>query len=152
MTRSIILMAMMILSAVQASAADGLITIRSSNAVDVTIDRFEAEIKSKGMMVFARIDHAAGAAQARLALRPTDLLIFGNPKVGTLLMQANQTIGIDLPLKILAWEDVSGVVWLSYNDPGWLGKRHGLDGASASTTDAMSAMLDAVSRKATASP
>ena len=152
MTRSIVLIAVMILSAAQAGAADGLITIRSSNAVNATIDRFEAQIKSKGMTIFARIDHAAGASKAGLALRPTDLLIFGNPKVGTLLMEANQTMGIDLPLKVLAWEDASGVVWLSYNDPSWLAKRHGLDSASTSTTDAIGALLDAISRKATASP
>ena len=80
------------------------------------------------MTVFAHIDHAAGATAAGLALNPTDLLIFGNAKGGTPLMQAVQTIGIDLPLKILVWQDAAGQTWLSYNDPHWLAKRHGIDG------------------------
>src|SRR6516225_1827663 len=90
------------------------------------MDRLEAEIKAKGITVFARIDHAAGAAQAGLSLRPTEVLIFGNAKAGTPLMQSNQTIGIDLPLKALVWQDADGKVWLSYNAPSWLAQRHGL--------------------------
>jgi uncharacterized protein (DUF302 family) len=91
-------------------AADGLITIPSSNSVKATLDRLESEVKARGIAVFARIDHAAGATRAGLALRPTELLIFGNAIAGTPLMQAAQTIGIDLPLKALAWEDASGRV------------------------------------------
>jgi uncharacterized protein (DUF302 family) len=98
-------------------------------------DRLEAEIKAKGMTVFARIDHAAGAAELGLPLRPTELLIFGNAKAGTPLMQANQAIGIDLPLKALVFEDAAGTVWLSYNDPRWLAQRHGI-GAVTQTVDA----------------
>src|SRR6516164_546572 len=101
-----------------AMAADGLTTIPSSYGPKETMDRLEAEIKAKGMTVFARIDHAAGAAQAGLSLRPTEVLIFGNAKAGTPLMQSNQTIGIDLPLKALVWQDADGKVWLSYNEPG----------------------------------
>ena len=108
-------------------AADGLITIPSSGTVEAMLDRLEREVKARGIAVFARIDHAAGAASAGLAMRPTELLIFGNATAGTPLMQATQTIGIDLPLKALAWEDALGRVWLSYNDPGWLAHRHGLD-------------------------
>jgi uncharacterized protein (DUF302 family) len=89
-----------------------------------------------------------GAAQVGLALRPTELLIFGNAAAGTPLMQAAQTIGIDLPLKVLAWEDASGRVWLSYNDPGWLAQRHGLDRAAG----AMTAMLASIAQKAAAPP
>ena len=133
-------------------AADGLITIPSSNNVEATLDRLESEVKARGVAVFARIDHAAGAAQAGLALRPTEVLIFGNATAGTPLMQTAQTIGIDLPLKALAWEDASGRVWLSYNDPGWLAQRHGLDGASAATTHAMTAMLASIAQKAAAAP
>jgi uncharacterized protein (DUF302 family) len=90
------------------------------------MDRLEAEVKAKGLTVFARINHAAGAAEVALSLRPTELLIFGNAKGGTPLMQSNQTVGIDLPLKVLVWEDASGNTWLSYNDPSWIAKRHGM--------------------------
>src|SRR5271170_3987223 len=101
---------------VQAMAADGLITIASSNGPKDTMARLEAEVKAKGLTVFAHVDHAAGAAAAGVTLRPTDLLIFGNAKGGTPLMQSVQTIGIDLPMKVLVWQDVSGKTWLSYND------------------------------------
>lgn len=91
-------------------AADGLTTIPSGYGPKETMDRLETEIKARGMTVFARIDHAAGAAQVGLTLRPTELLIFGSAKAGTPLMQSNQTIGIDLPLKVLVWEDATGVI------------------------------------------
>ena len=94
-------------------AADGLITMASSFSAKETMDRLEAEVKAKGLTVFARIDHAAGAIEAGLPLRPTAVLIFGNAKGGTPLMQANQAIGIDLPLKALVFEDAAGKVWLS---------------------------------------
>jgi len=105
---------------------DGLTTIASRHSVKVTIDRLAADLAAKGITVFARIDHAGGAAAVGMALRPTEVLIFGNPKAGTPLMQANQTIGIDLPLKVLAWEDAAGKVWLTYNEPAWLAERHKL--------------------------
>src|SRR5216684_7281579 len=109
----------------RAMAAQGLTTIPSSYGPKDTMDRLEAEVRTKGMTVFARIDHAAGAAAAGLALRPTEVLIFGNAKAGTPLMQAVQTIGLDLPLRALVWQDASGKTWLSYNDPAWLAQRHG---------------------------
>jgi uncharacterized protein (DUF302 family) len=114
----------------EAMAADGLITLRSSHAPKDTMNRLETEIRAKGLAVFARIDHAAGAAEVGLSLRPTELLIFGDARGGTPLMQAVQTIGIDLPLKALVWQDASGTIWLSYNDPNWLAKRHGLGARS----------------------
>src|SRR6266446_1491967 len=123
------LIAVICLWGVQAMAADGLITMRSNYGPKETMDRLEAEVKAKGLTVFARIDHAAGAAEVGLSLRPTELLIFGNAKGGTPLMQSMQTIGIDLPLKALVWQDGSGRTWLSYNDPGWLAKRHEVAGA-----------------------
>jgi uncharacterized protein (DUF302 family) len=101
-------------------AADGLITITSRYGPEETMNRFEAAVTAKGMTVFARIDHAAGATAVGLSLRPTELLIFGNAKAGTPLMQSVQAVGIDLPLKALVWQDASGNTWLSYNDPGWL--------------------------------
>jgi uncharacterized protein (DUF302 family) len=117
-----------------------------------TMDRLEAEIKARGMTVFARVDHAAGAAEVALSLRPTELLIFGNARGGTPLMQSNQTVGIDLPLKALVWQDASGKTWLSYNDPSWLAKRHGLGPEVDPAVNAMAAALSAVARKATISP
>ena len=107
-------------------SVNGLVTITSHHSVSNTIDRVAAAATAVGMAVFARIDHAAGAKAVGLVLRPTELLIFGNAKTGTPLMQSRQTIGIDLPLKVLAWEDDAGQVWLSHNDPAWLAGRHGL--------------------------
>jgi uncharacterized protein (DUF302 family) len=133
-------------------AADGLTTVPSSFGPKETMDRLEAGVKAKGLTVFARIDHAAGAAEVGLPLQPTELLIFGNARGGTPLMQANQTIGIDLPLKALAWQDASGKTWLSYNDPGWLAKRHGLGGEVDATVGALAAALNAFAKAATTSP
>jgi uncharacterized protein (DUF302 family) len=133
-------------------AADGLTSVRSSHGPTDTMNRLEAEVKAKGMTVFARIDHAAGAAEVGLSLQPTELLIFGNAKAGTPLMQSTQTIGIDLPLKALVWQDASGDTWLSYNDPSWLAKRHGLGHEVEATVNAMTAALDAIARTATAPP
>ena len=122
-------------------AADGFITIASSRSVKDTIDRLESELQARNITVFARIDHAANATKIGLALRPTDLLIFGNAKAGTPLMQANQAIGIDLPLKALAWQDAAGKVWLAWNDPAWLARRHRLASDSEATTRAMATLL-----------
>jgi uncharacterized protein (DUF302 family) len=133
-------------------AANGLITIRSSYGPEETMNRFEAEVLASGMTVFAHIDHAAGAAAVGLPLRPTDLLIFGNAKGGTPLMQQVQTIGIDLPLKALVWQDASGTTWLSYNDPASAAQRHGLDDTAKATINAMTSALEAIADKATASP
>jgi uncharacterized protein (DUF302 family) len=107
-----------------ANADDGLVKVKSAHSVTETLDRLEKAVTEKGMTVFARIDHVEGAAKAGMPLRPTELLIFGNPKVGTLLMQSNQSAGIDLPLKALAWQDRNGDVWLVYNEPGYLASRH----------------------------
>jgi uncharacterized protein (DUF302 family) len=132
-------------------AADGLTTLRSGYGPRDTMNRLEAEVKARGMTVFARIDHAAGAADAGLSLRPTELLIFGNAKAGTPLMQSVQAIGIDLPLKALVWQDASGDTWLSYNDPAWLAQRHGLASEIATVIGNMAAVLAAVTKAATSS-
>jgi uncharacterized protein (DUF302 family) len=108
-------------------AADGLITVKSSRSVGATMERVEALAKLRGMTVFARIDHAAGAAKIGKTLRPTQVIIFGNPKGGTPFIECAQTVGIDLPLKVLVWEDASGVVWLGYNDLAYLAQRHGAE-------------------------
>ncbi len=123
---------------------DGLVTVPSTHDVKETIDRLENDMKSKGMTIFARIDHAAGAKAVGLSLRPTELLIFGNAKAGTPLMQAHQTLGIDLPLKALAWEDAAGKVWLSYNDPGWLAARHGAQSNGGEAGEAAKQMTAAL--------
>ena len=122
-------------------ATQGLTTIPSSYGPQETINRLETAVKAKGMTVFARIDHAAGAAGVGETLRPTELLIFGNPKAGTPLMQAGQTIGIDLPLKALVWQDAAGKTQVSYNEPGWLAKRHGLGHETDGTVANMTGML-----------
>ena len=132
-------------------AADGLTTIPSSYGPKDTMNRLEAAVKAKGMTIFARIDHAAGASAAGLSLRPTEVLIFGNAKAGTPLMQSVQTIGLDLPLKVLVWQDISGKTWLSYNDPAWLAKRHGLSGEAEAAVDVITAALHAVATAATTS-
>jgi uncharacterized protein (DUF302 family) len=128
---------------------NGLITVSSAHSAKETLDRIETELKSRGMTVFARIDHAAGAKEVGLTLAPTELLIFGNARAGTPLMQARQQIGIDLPLRALAWQDADGKTWLSYNDPAWLAKRHGLGKGVAHAVDAMSAALAATAKTAT---
>lgn len=109
-----------------ALAADGLIAVKSPHSVVATMDRLEALVKQRDLTVFARIDHAAGASKIGQTLRPTMLLIFGSPQGGTPFMQCAQTAGIDLPLKVLVWEDASGQVWLGYNDPAYLASRHGV--------------------------
>ena len=133
-------------------AADGLITIPSSYGAKDTADRLDAAIKARGMTVFSRIDHAAGAAESGLSLRPTELLVFGNAKGGTPLMQSNQLIGIDLPLKALVWQDETGKTWLSYNDPSWLAKRHELGLGLDPPVNAMGAGSSAITREAAGSP
>ena len=130
-------------------AAQGLTTIPSSYGPKDTMDRLKAAVEAKGMTVFARIDHAAGASAVGQSLPPTEVLIFGNAKGGTPLMQSVQAIGLDLPLKALVWQDPSGRTWLSYNDPDWLAKRYGLSGETAAAVGIITAALDAVARAAT---
>ena len=132
-------------------ADNGLTTIASQHGVKDTIDRLEAAVRTKGMTVFARVDHAAGAAAIGLALRPTELIIFGNARGGTPLMQLEQTIGIDLPLKALAWEDASGKAWLSYNEPAWLAARHGIAEDGGAVAKTLSGVLAALAKEAAGS-
>ena len=122
--RFILAVAMMALAGV-VSAADGLVTLKSPHHVKDTMNRLEEAVKQRGLNVFARVDHAAGAAKVGKTLRPTEVLIFGNPQAGTPFMECEQTVGIDLPLKALVWEDAGAQVWVGYNDPGYLAQRHG---------------------------
>jgi len=109
-------------------AGEGMISVKSAHSVAVTADRLEKILQSKGMTVFTRIDHAAGARKAGKDLLPTELVIFGNPKVGTPLMQCSRSIAVDLPQKALIWQDAAGQVWFSYNDPQFLALRHNTQG------------------------
>lgn len=120
--------AAVVLSAVLsvANAAEGLVAIKSPHGAKATMDKLEELVKQRGLNVFARIDHAAGAAKVGKSLRPTELLIFGNPQGGTPFMECAQSVGIDLPLKALVWEDAAGQVWLGYNAPAFLAQRHGV--------------------------
>jgi uncharacterized protein (DUF302 family) len=107
-------------------ADNGIISIKSSYDVKTTVDRLENILREKGMTVFLRINHAEGAQKVGKKLRPTELIIFGNPKVGTPLMQCGQSVAIDLPQKALIWRDEAEQVWLSYNDPKYLASRHSI--------------------------
>jgi len=135
------------MSTVNETHIEGLATIASNFGPKETIDRLETEVHSNGMDVFARVDHATGAAEVGLTLRPTELIMFGNARGGTPLMQSVQTIGIDLPLKALIWEDAAGKTWISYNEPGWIAQRHGVSDAQPVVTK-MVDLLSAISRKA----
>ena len=125
---------------------EGLKTAQSNFGPQETMDRLEREILAHGMRVFRRINHAAMAAEVGLELLPSELIMFGNPRVGTSLMQASQTIGIDLPLKALVWQDAAGKTWLSYNDPAWLAMRHKVGGAEH-IIDGMSQTLSDIAAK-----
>lgn len=113
---------------------DGLIRLASPYSVGDTADRLQHRLEAKGMTLFARIDHSAGASAAGLSLPPTQLLIFGNPKVGTALMQCAQSVAIDLPQKVLISQHADGQVWLSYNDPAYLARRHQIQGCDVVLT------------------
>lgn len=130
------------------AAADGLIDLKSPHNAKATMDRLESVVKERGLNVFARIDHAAGASKIGKTLRPTELLIFGNPQGGTPFMECAQTVGIDLPLKALVWDDAAGQTWLSYNDPAYLGQRHGA--AQCPSVEALRKALAGLSQAAVA--
>jgi len=127
---------------------DGMIVKSSMNSVTKTMDRLEEVLKSKGITIFLRLDHAAGAQKVGNQLRPTQLLIFGNPKLGSPLMMSKQSIGIDLPLKAVAWEDADGKVWLGYNTPDFLSKRHHINDRQK-VVNKMTKVLDKFSQFAT---
>lgn len=121
---------------------EGLTTVPSNFGPQETMARVETEIVARGMTVFARINHAALATEAGLTLRQTNVILFGNPRGGTPVMQASQTMGIDLSLRALVWQDASGKTWLSYNEPAWLAKRHEARGGERAITAMESALAD----------
>ena len=128
------------------SADAGIIRLRSAHTVAATIERLEALLKARGVMVFARIDFSGDAARAGLTLRPQQLLLFGNPKAGTPLMVAVPAVGLDLPLKALVWEDASGAVTVAYNDPAYVLRRHGVPDTLLANLAAASALIEAAAR------
>jgi uncharacterized protein (DUF302 family) len=124
------------------NAPEGLITLPSPRSPKETMDKLEASVKEKGFAVVARVDHAAAATRVGKTLRPTELLIFGNPAGGTPMMECAQTTGIDLPLKALVWSDAAGKTMLSYNDPSYLAKRHAAPDCAAAAN--MGKALDGI--------
>jgi uncharacterized protein (DUF302 family) len=126
----------------------GLVTLVSAHDFATTLDRLVTALEAKSITIFARIDHAANAVNVGLALRPTTLVVFGNPAAGTPLMQAGQTAGIDLPLKVLIWLDEDQTVKLTYNDPAWIAARHQLGHLTEQAVKAMAGALDALARHA----
>jgi uncharacterized protein (DUF302 family) len=131
---------------------DGLTAVASRFGAKETMDRLEAEVKAKGLTVFARVDHAGGAAAVGMQLRPTEVLLFGNARGGTALMQSNQTAGIDLPLKALVYQDAAGRVWLAYNNPDWIAQRHELGEAVAANVQALTKTLEGLAAAAVGEP
>ena len=115
----------MMVPAVQ--AAEGMLTVQSAHSVADTVNRLETALSAAGFKIFARVDHGAGAKSVDMPLPPTELLIFGKPEAGTKLMQSQRTVGIELPLKYLVWEDAEGKVTVGWNDPAWFTQRHGID-------------------------
>ena len=132
-----------------AQTPDGLIAIKSPHSAKDTANRLEEMAKARNLNIFARIDHAAGAARINKTLRPTEVLIFGNPQGGTPLMECAQSVGIDLPLKALVWEDAQNQVWLGYNDPAYLMARHGAKdcAAAGNVGNALKGLAEAVVAK-----
>ena len=149
MRRSILIFVFSSLVTVSAHAVDGLINVQSAHDVKTTADKLENVLNNKGMTVFKRIDHAAGAERVGQNLRPTELIIFGNPKIGSKLMKCSQSIAIDLPQKALIWQDVNGDVWLSYNEPNYLAGRHKTSGCEKVFTKIAGALAK-FAQKATA--
>ena len=131
---------------------DGMIALPSSFGPTETMKRLEEAVVARGIAIFGHIDHAAAAAKVGLELRPTEVLIFGNPTAGTPLMQAAQTMGIDLPLRALVWQDDDGKTWLAYNDPSWLARRHGADRGTDRVLNTMAAALTDIVHEAAGSP
>jgi uncharacterized protein (DUF302 family) len=128
---------------------EGLIVRSSDFDPKETMERLVSAITRRAAAVLARVDHAAAASAVGLALRPTEVVIFGNPRAGTPLMQAAQTMGIDLPLRALVWRDEGGRTWLGYNDPAWLARRHGAEAGHELSLRAMTDFLVAVAQEAT---
>ena len=130
-----------------ATIDSGITRITSQHSVTTTIERLESLLKERGVMVFARIDFSGDAARAGLTMLPEQMLIFGNPKAGTPLMQSVPAVGLDLPLKALVWQDKSGQTQVAYNDPQYIIRRHGLDAAFAANLAAVVPLIERAARE-----
>jgi len=128
---------------------NGIINKSTKHTVDEALAKLQSILQAKGVTIFALIDHSGEAAKVGMEMHPTKLVIFGNPKGGTALMQDRQSAGIDLPLKALVWQGADGKVWLSYNDPAWIAQRHGLGAASAGAVEAMGKALAVIAAEVT---
>ena len=148
MINNISLAVAVLFASTHAYAVESLINVESHYSAKETADRFESIIKDKGFTVFARIDHQKNAAGVNLTLRPTEVIIFGNPNIGTQLMQCNQLVAIDLPQKVLVSEDADNKVWLSYNNPQYIKQRHSITGCDE-VIDKISGALNTLSIAAT---
>ena len=137
------LVAIVLALAAPAAAQEGLVVKESAHDVSATLDRLEQALSDKGIMILARVDHGENAQKVDMELAPTQLLIFGNPKLGTPLMQSARSVGIDLPMKALAWEDEDGTVWLAYNAPDYFATRHEIDDRGE-VVEQMTKALDAL--------
>jgi uncharacterized protein (DUF302 family) len=128
---------------------DGLISVQSIHSVVETARRFRDAAEKANLTIFSEIDHAQNASMAGLTLGPTRLLIFGNPRGGTPLMQSQRTAAIDLPFKAIVWEDDNGTTWLTYNDPQWLAERHNIDSGASAAVSAIASGMRTLSLAAT---
>lgn len=146
---SLIILSFCLLPIAWADNVPGLIVKPSPYSVATTIDRLEDALKKKGITIVTRWNHAAKAKDVGIPLRDTELLLFGNPKLGSHMFTSKQTAGIDLPMKALAWKDEKGQVWLGYNDPQYIADRHGIDNR-AEVIAKMQGALDKMSDAAVA--
>jgi uncharacterized protein (DUF302 family) len=133
----------LVLAPLAAASENGIVAVPSPHSVPDSVMKIETAAKARGLTIFARIDHSGEAKQAGLDMRPTQLLILGNPKGGTPLMQAKPSLAIDLPLKILVWQDAAGKVWAGYNDPAFLKERHKLSDEQAKPLGALGGLIEA---------
>ena len=146
MTRILLTCLLLILPLEAFAGGEGVVSRQSRYPVLETIDRVEAVLQERKITIFARIDHGGEAARAGLQMRPAQLLIFGNPRAGTPLMNAAPTVAIDLPMKVLAWQDEAGKIWLSYNSPDYLKRRHDLPDSLVQNVAVVEALVDAALR------
>ena len=148
--RKLMMLVMVLLAwPLAASAVDGLVVQKSAHGVSESLDRMTALLEKKGITVMARVKHSQAAAGVGIDMQPAELLIFGNPKLGSPLMQSQPTAAIDLPMKLIAWQDADGQVWIAYNDPAWIAQRHGIDDRDAVVAK-MSGALKGLSAKVAA--